>query len=133
MVLFDTTILAGLRKTQEDHMQDTCVIYRVTEKTKNSRGEAVKTFAEGVESICGVQMDPSSFTDKGSSVRDNFIMGEVDVVLRLPNGTEVKTGDEIEITKRYGEDIEPQRYEVYRSTNVGPSGNRAYLKVRSIV
>lgn len=127
MVLFDAQTLAGLRKTQEDHMQDLCVIYRVAEQTKNSRGEAVKTFAEGVESICGLQMDPSASTD-----HDNYIMAEIDAVLRLPHGVEVKPNDEIEITKRYGEDIEPKRYEVDRFTNAGPSGGRAYLKARSV-
>ena len=132
MVIFDAAMLAGLRKTQEDHMQDTCVIYRVTERAKNSRGETVKTLDSGVESICGMQMDPSAFTDKGSSAQDNYIMTEIDAVIRLPHGTEVKPGDEVEITKRYGEDIIPQRYEVYRATNVGPSGNRAYLKVRGV-
>lgn len=127
MVLFDATILAGLRKTQEDHMQDTCVIYHVTEKTKNSRGESVKTFAEGVTSICGVNMQPEA-----SNNGESFVTVMTDVVLRLPHGTEVKPGDEIEITKRYGEDIEPQRYEVDRYVNEGPSGNRAYLKVSAV-
>ena len=127
MVLFDAATLAGLRKTQEDHMQDLCMIYRVTERTKNSRGETVKVFDEGMESICGVTMQPEA-----SGSNESYTSVEVDIVLRLPHDVEVRPGDEIEITKRYGEDIEPQRYEVDRYINSGPSGNRAYLKVRAV-
>ena len=108
-------------------MMDTCVIYRVTSRTKNSRGEAVKTFAEGVTSICGVQMNPQD-----RAFGDGFAETDIDVILRLPLGTVVVPGDEIEITKRYGEDIEPRRYEVESYTNDGPSGCRVNLKVRTV-
>ena len=53
-------------------------------------------------------------------------------ILRLPLGTEVEPDDEIEIVKRFGEDVTPRRYEVERYTNDGPSGCRAYLKARTI-
>lgn len=128
MVLFDAQTLAGLRKTQEDHMQDTCVIYRVESRMKNSRGEYVSAFAEGVESICGVAMNPES-----QNHGEYYNTAMIDVVLRLPRGTEVEPGDAIEITKRFGEDVDPVRYEVDRYTNIGPSGGRAYLKTQAVV
>ena len=125
--MFSTIELNGMREVQEAHMMDTCVIYRVAEKTKNSRGESVKTFAKGVESVCGLEMDPLS-----REYSSSFIEANIDAVLRLPLGTEVTPGDEIEIVKRFGESITPRRYEVDRYTNDGPSGCRAYLKARTI-
>ena len=127
-MIFSASTLAYLRKTQEDHMMDTCVIYRMIDKSKNKRGETVKSFDKGTESICGVAMSPEE-----SNNGERYTLASIDVVLRLPHGTEVVPGDEIEITKRFGEAVTPQRYEVERFTNVGPSGGRAYLKVKVIV
>jgi hypothetical protein len=125
--MFSTIELNGMRDVQQAHMMDNCVIYRVTSRTKNTRGIYDLTFDGGTESICGVQMDPLSMYD-GSSMRT----ADVDVILRLPLGTEVTPQDEIEITHRFGERIRPKRYEVMRYTNDGPSGCRAYLKVRTV-
>ena len=126
--MFSRNELDAMRETQEGHMMDTCVIYRVIGKTKNARGEPVKTFDQGAESDCGVQMDP-----RQKSFGDGFVEADVDVILRLPLGTAVSQGDEIEITKRFGDDVTPKRYEVERFPNDGPSGSRAYLKVKTIV
>lgn len=126
--MFSRNELDAMRETQEAHMMDSCVIYRVIGKTKNARGEPVKTFDQGAESDCGVQMDP-----RQKSFGDGFVEADVDVILRLPFGTVVSQGDEIEITKRFGDDVTPKRYEVERFPNDGPSGSRAYLKVKTIV
>ena len=126
--MFSRNELDAMRETQEGHMMDTCVIYRVIGKTKNARGEPVKTFDQGSESECGVQMDP-----RQKSFGDGFVEADVDVILRLPLGTVVSQGDEIEITKRFGDDVTPKRYEVERFPNDGPSGSRAYLRVKTIV
>ena len=125
--MFSIIELNGMREVQEAHMMDTCVIYRVTARTKNTRGETVKTFDKGSESICGLQMEPTAKEYGGS-----FIEANIDAILRLPLGTEVTPDDEIEITKRFGEAVTPRRYEVERYTNDGPSGCRAYLKARTI-
>ena len=125
--MFSTIELNGMRSVQEAHMMDTCVIYRVESRTKNTRGETVKTFAEGVESICGLQMEPLA-----REYGDGIVESSIDAILRLPLGTVVEPGDEIEIVKRFGEDAGPRRYEVDRYTNDGPSGCRAYLKVRNV-
>ena len=125
--MFSTIELNGMRETQEAHMMDTCVIYRVEKREKNARGEAIKTLSKGTESICGLQMEPLA-----KEYSDSFIEANIDAILRLPLGTEVTPGDEIEITKQFGQSITPRRYEVDRYTNNGPSGCRAYLKVRTI-
>ena len=125
--MFSTIELNGMREVQQAHMMDTCVIYRVSARTKNSRGETVKSFASGVTSVCGLQMEPLART-----YGDGFIETDIDAILRLPLGTAVEPGDEIEITKRFGEAVAPRRYEVERYTNDGPSGCRAYLKVRNV-
>ena len=125
--MFSTIELTGMREVQEAHMMDTCVIYRVVARTKNTRGETIKTFGKGVESICGLQMEPL-----GKEYGDSFIEANIDAVLRLPLGTVVTPDDEIEITKRFGENVPHRRYEVERYTNDGPSGCRAYLKARTI-
>ena len=125
--MFSIIELNGMREVQEAHMMDTCVIYRVVSRTKNTRGETIKTFGEGTESICGLQMEPT-----GKEYGDSFIEANIDAILRLPLGTEVTPYDEIEITKRFGDAVTPRRYEVERYTNDGPSGCRAYLKARTI-
>lgn len=126
--MFSITELNGMREVQEAHMMDTCVIYRVTGKVKNSRGVYEKTFGAGTTSICGVQMDPVEIRN-GETMR----LADVDVILRLPLGTNVKPDDEIEITKRFGGLVHPIRYEVTRYKNDGPSGCRVYLKVRNVI
>lgn len=126
--MFSRNELEAMRQTQEAHMMDTCVIYRVTTKTKDKRGMYQKTLDEGTESICGLQMDPVALNN-GESYRT----AEIDAVLRLPHGVIVKPEDEIEITKRFDEEITSQRYEVDRYVNEGPSGGRAYLKVKAII
>lgn len=104
-------------------MQDTCRIYHLISKTKNSRGVYVKAFDEGYESICGVNMTPESILHG-----EKYMSVTTDAVVRLPHLVKVAPGDKIEIIKRYGEEIDPQTYEVDRYTNEGPSGGRAYLK-----
>ena len=125
--MFSTIELNGMREVQEAHMMDECIIYRVAERTKNTRGETIKTFCVGVKSICGLQMEPTA-KEYGAS----FIEANIDAILRLPLGTEVKPDDEIEIIKRFGQGVPHRRYEVERYTNDGPSGCRAYLKARTI-
>jgi len=125
--MFSTIELNGMRSVQEAHMMDTCVIYRVTSRTKNTRGETIKNFDAGTVSICGLQMEPLRMEYGGS-----FMEANIDAILRLPLGTEVTPDDEIEIVKRFGACVPPRRYEVERYTNDGPSGCRAYLKSRTI-
>ena len=125
--MFSTIELNGMRDTQTAHMMDSCVIYRPLTTEKNSRGETVRTWAEGVESICGLQMEPLP-----REIGDGVIESNIDAILRLPLGTAVEPGDEIVITKRFGEDIDPRRYEVDSFTNDGPSGCRVNLKVRNV-
>ena len=125
--MFSTTELNGMRETQNAHMMDVCVIYAVIKREKNSRGELVKTFDEGRKSVCGLQMDPAAL-----AYASGYAEADIDAVLRLPHGTEVTVGDEIEITQRFGETVGNRRYEVERFLNTGPSGVRAYLKSRSI-
>ena len=125
--MFSITELNGMRDVQEAHMMDTCVIYRVAARMKNSRGEQVKDFDKGTESICGLQMEPL-----GKEYGESFVEANIDAILRLPLGTEVTPGDEIEITKRFGKTVTGRRYEVDRYTSDGPSGCRAYLKARTI-
>ena len=109
-------------------MMDTCVIYRVTGKDKNSRGVYEPIFDFGTESICGLMMQPMALNSN-----EKYQLADIDAVLRLPHGVSVNPLDEIEITKRFGEEIAPKRYKVDRYCNDGPSGGRAYLKAKTIV
>lgn len=121
------TELNGMRSTQTAHMMDCCVIYHVTGKTKNARGESVKTFDEGKTCICGLEMNPAPKEYGGAWVEAN-----IDAVLRLPLCVNCSVGDEIEIIARFGEECDPRRYEVERYLNQGVSGCRAYLKSRTV-
>lgn len=110
-------------------MMDTCVIYRVKDRIKDKRGVYSFTFHEGQESICGLKMSPVSL-----NIGENMQTADIDAVLRLPLGTVVSPDDEIVVTKRFGkEEISPRRYKVERLPNDGPSGSRAYLKVRTVL
>lgn len=126
--MFSPNELEAMRQTQDDHMMDTCVIYRVKEKVKDKRGTYSFIFEEGQESICGLKMSPVSL-----SIGENMQTADIDAVLRLPLGTVVNPDDEIVITKRFGEEVPPRRYRVERCPNDGPSGSRAYLKVRTVL
>ena len=125
--MFSQNELASMREVQEDHMMDECVIYRVIGKTKNKLGGYDPTFDEGTKSICGLMMQPMAL-----QTTEKYQLADIDAVLRLPHGVTVQPGDMIEITKRFGEEITPKRYEVDRFPNDGPSGGRAYLKAKAI-
>ena len=126
--MFSTIELNGMRETQEAHMMDECVIYHVVSKSKDRRGQYVNVFDKGTTSICGVQLEPlSAYGGEGMKLAD------VDMILRLPLGTVIQPDDEVEITKRFGAEVPVKRYEVHRYTNDGPSGCRAYLKVRNVL
>lgn len=128
--MFSQSELDSMRQTQEAHMMDTCVIYRVISKEKDKRGMYHKTLDQGTESICGIQMDVYS---KYLGNEMQISTTDVDAVLRLPHGVTVRPEDEIEIIKRFGADVPPRRYEVQRFTAEGPSGGRVYLKVRTVL
>lgn len=125
--MFSTTEMNGMREAQTAHMMDVCVIYHVTAKTKNARGESVKTFDAGEQTICGLEMQPEPKT-----YGESWAEANIDAVLRLPLGTVCSVGDEIEIIARFGEEIPPKRYEVDRFMAEGVSGCRAYLIARTI-
>ena len=116
-----------MREVQEAHMMDECIIYRVVDKTKNTRGGYDVSYGVGEISICGLMMQPLALHSS-----DKYQLAEIDAVLRLPHEVTVQPGDVIEITKRFGEEIIPKRYEVDRFLNEGPSGSRAYLKAKTI-
>jgi len=125
--MFSTTELNGMRSVQEAHMMDACIVYHVINRTKNARGETIKTFDDGVQTICGLEMQPI-----GREYGDGFTEANIDAVLRLPLGTVCSVGDEIEIIMRFGQEVPTKRYEVDRFLNEGPSGCRAYLKARTV-
>ena len=120
-----------MRETQEAHMMDTCIIYRVVGKEKDKRGVYNFTFDDGRESTCG--LETAHWDNQGSGSQSGVRLTDIDAILRLPLGTVVKPDDEIEITKRFGEDVEPTRYRVDRFLNNGPSGSRAYVKVKTVL
>lgn len=126
--MFSTIELNGMREVQEAHMMDECIVYHVTSKVKNKRGIYEKAFDEGTRVHCGVRKDPMDMYDSMS-----MRTADVDIVLRLPLSVVVKPEDEIEITKRFGAEVTPTRYEVVRYVNDGPSGCRAYLRVRNVI
>ncbi len=125
--MFSTSELTEMRRTQEAHMMDACVIYHVTSKVKDSRGQYAKVFDEGIRSICGVQMAPLAM-----SAGESMVTADIDCILRLPLGTVIKPGDEVEIIERFGAEVPARRYEVQQYSNDGPSGCRVTLKVRNV-
>lgn len=133
--MFSTTELNGMRSVQEAHMMDCCIVYHVIGREKNARGETIKTFDDGIQTICGLEMFPlqKDYGSANMTYGNSLVEANIDAVLRLPLGTVCSVGDEVEIIMRFGEEVPTKRYEVDRFLNEGVSGCRAYLKARTVV
>jgi len=121
---FTTGELGRLQGTQDGHMQDTCVI--LTRSTAaDGYNWPVESWANGIETICGLNFDPQNEAMQASQV------SEIDLEMRLPLGREslVTVTDRVKITKRYGVTISLQPvYEVISGPDRGPSGLVVKLK-----
>lgn len=84
-----------------------------------------------VETVCGLEMVFMQGSESYSSGQ-HYQTIDADARLRLPIGITVRPKDEIEVTHRFGEAIEPHLYyRVVQFAESGSSGQRVYLKART--
>lgn len=83
------------------------------------------------ETVCGLEM---VFLQSGDSLSSgmHYQTIDADARLRLPVGVLVHPKDEIEVTHRFGAEINPhQMYKVVQFAESGSSGQRVFLKART--
>lgn len=125
---FSSDELAAMRETQTDHMLDLCQILSYAPGTRNEFNEAdAPSYTEGDLVACGLDMRPGS---ERESLRKTVI--EYDAVLRLPLKTPFKETDHILVIARFGEFIDPLRFEIVSPVQRGPSGIRLLLKKKVV-
>lgn len=127
--MFTTADLVNLRSAQDLHMQDTCKIMVYSAGTVDEYGESASpTYTAGSEIACGLNMRPNMRSVFENAEQD-FTSIVFDGDLRLPINTTFKETDRIQITKRFGETINPAlTYEIVSPIQRGPSGIRVLLK-----
>jgi len=108
--------LQGFSRTQSESLQDTCTIDRYS-ASYNSYGEPVISYVTSSGILCGVNM-----TGGRESYKDQMIVTNSDLVLRLPMDTLIDKKDRVTITKRYGVAVSGIQYQVISDPRKGVSG-----------
>lgn len=127
--MFTSADLVNLRAAQDTHMQDACKIMAYSAGSVDEYGEpSSPTYTAGSEIICGLNMRPNMRSVFENAEQD-FTSIVFDGDLRLPIGTTFKETDRVQITKRFGEALNPTlTYEIVSPIQRGPSGIRVLLK-----
>ncbi len=125
MTVFSAAELAAMKRTQEAHMPDRCLVYSVRKQQIDDWGNPIKEKSDPIETHCGIEMNLHNGNAQGYVLE----LIEADAVIRLPAGIEVHPNDEIEVTHRFGEPLtEHLVYYVTGFVKSGPSGQQATLK-----
>jgi hypothetical protein len=113
---FTTAELNSLSDTQESAMQDTCNLITYS-GSYNEFGELEQVWTTTSGIACGVKM-----VGGVEEYRGQFIKLDIDAVIRLPIDTEITELDRVEVTKRFGVDVDDMLYEVVGFPKRGSSG-----------
>lgn len=110
-----------LRLYQDGAMQDTCIILRYTEGTKDTYNlDSDPTYPPSDPIICGYKPKPQS---KAEITRPDKTVIQVAATLRLPRETEIDLLDRVQITHIKGEELtSPLIYGLVGPIQVGVSG-----------
>jgi len=119
---FSAGDLADMRTTQDAHMLDTCTL-QTHSTTRDALGQDVDAWTDGSSVACGLDMRPGS-ERRGAKMT----VVEYDATLRLPIGTTVNEKMRIKVTKRFGENITTQVFDIVSPIQRGPSGIRLVLR-----
>lgn len=117
--------LARMQTTQDDSMQDTCVIYSYSGGALDGYGRPTDPYSEGVTTPCGFAP-----YNKGEAMGHGQV-ALTDAVLRLPLllYETLTTLTRIKLTKRYGVDVvEPEFFDFDGEPEEGPSAVVVNLK-----
>lgn len=120
--MFDSDEKAAFRNTQTTYMMDRCIIQRAVIMA-NEYNEQVESFADTVETRCGVDFKPGS----ERHLADGTIV-TYDAVMRLPLDVEVKPRWRVKLIRLRGDVITPQVYEVDGPVQYGGTANRINLR-----
>jgi hypothetical protein len=113
---FTTTELARMQLTQDDAMQDKCthLVYTIV---TNKYGLPSESWVEGDTLICGldIMVKPEAMGESDVPM--------LDAKLRLPLNSFISAQDRIEITHRFGVQLDiSEKYEIVSNPDRGPSG-----------
>ena len=114
--------LTRMQAVQYHHMMDSCRIlaYSTADDAYNIPQDS---HTAGSEIRCG--FDPSGWKE----AQEESEVPIMQPTFRLPFGTAVNSRDRIRLTKRFGEAITPEDYEIIGGVERGPSGLVANTKL----
>jgi hypothetical protein len=115
-VRFSAAELAGMRRTQDDHMMDTCTVDAYAAGATDAYGNPVAAWTAAAPIFCGYR--PVKLADQ----MDLSKVPAFDATLRLPIGTAIDPRDRITITQRHGAAVTPFTLEIVGEPKRGPSG-----------
>ena len=115
MKVLKKSTLVRMQEAQVEAMNDTCVIMTATE-TKDALNARVKTWADGMSTICGLNM-----TGGQKRTPEGMLVLTWDATLRLAKGTSVSRANRIKMLERYGQPMAEIIYQIV-SIAEGPSG-----------
>lgn len=120
---FTSDELDRMQSTQEGAMQGTCNILVYSSMT-DDYGNPKAVYTAGGDVECGLEhVQPKEAQDTGE-------VPMIDARLRLPIDTEIDERDRIQVTHRFGEELDsPQVFEIAGPVKRGPSGLVLLLKV----
>lgn len=117
-----TNDLVLLRATQQSVMFDTCKVLTYS-STTDALGNPVPAYTSGSAISCGFR------TITAREIQESGYVPILDGEMRLPVGTIITSKDRIQLTKRYGENITAQTYEIVGPAMMGPTGYRVSVKL----
>jgi len=113
---FTSAELTRMRSTQDAAMQDTCQVL-VYSSAADGYGNPSPTYTAGDAIACGLELvSPSEKQASGD-------VPVIDARLRLPIDTTIDERNRIQVTHRYGEELDTaQIFEIEGPVKRGPSG-----------
>ncbi len=122
MRVFTADELDRMRSTQEDAMQDTCIVLTPVDR-QDDWGNPVSGWTESEDTPCGYRpMSPREVQASG-------LVPEIVGQLRLAHDTVITSRCRVRLTKRFGGFLSSaETFEVTGPIQLGPSGMIVYLK-----
>jgi hypothetical protein len=116
---FTVAELERMRSTQDNAMQDTCVILTYAPPTDdygNPDLTDASAYTAGESFECGVEMVSPDEVQASGKVPD------IDAHIRMPLDTVISEADRVRVSHRYAENTDDVDYEVAGPVKRGPSG-----------
>lgn len=106
-----------MQRVQADHMMDACQILAFS-STEDAYNIPQDSYTARPEIACGFGFKQATWRE----VQEESEVPITETVFRLPMATAVDPRDRIRLTKRFGETVPAQDYEIIGEPQRGPSG-----------